>query len=76
MSGNVVLCGSVGITLHKITHIIRSGFERELGILVSADLRSWARCIEAKIRANRVLSFITRSLTNRIAEVILKVHLA
>ncbi len=36
----------------------RSGRERDLGVLVSSDLRPRNQCIQAKNRTNRVLGFI------------------
>ncbi len=49
--------------------------ERDLGVLMSADLRPRAQCVQARNRANRVLDFISRSVNNR-AELILKLYLA
>ncbi len=58
------------------TPIDRSSCEKGLGVLVSSDLCSRNQCIQAKNRANRVLGFITRSVSNRSADVILKLYLA
>ena len=58
------------------TLISRSGCDRDLGVLVSSDLRPRAQCIQARNRANRVLGFISRSVSNRSAEVFLKLYLA
>ncbi len=49
------------------TPIKRSHCERHLGVLVSSDLRPKNQCIQAKNLANRVLGFITRSVSNRSA---------
>ncbi len=54
------------------TPIDRSRCERDLGVLVSSDLRPRNHCIQVKNRASRVLGFITRSVSNRSADVILK----
>ncbi len=48
----------------------------EVGVLVSSDLRPRNQCMQAKSRANRVLGFITRSVSNRSADVMLKLYLA
>ena len=45
-------------------------------MLVSQDLRPREQCISARNRANRVLGFILRSLSNRSADVILRLYLA
>ena len=58
------------------TPLGRSNCERDLGVRVSSDLRSRNQCLQAKNRANRVLGFISRSVSNRSAEVILKLYLA
>ncbi len=55
--------------------IDRSNCERDLGVLVSSDIRPRNQCIPAKNRANRVLGFITRSVSNRSADIILKLYL-
>ena len=49
---------------------------KDLGVIVSHDLRPREQCISARNRANRVLGFIARSITNKTAEVILKLYLA
>ena len=58
------------------TPLRRSRCERDLGVLVSSDLRPRAQCVQARNRANRVLGFISRSVSNRSPEVILKLYLA
>ncbi len=40
------------------TSLSRSGSERDLGVLVSADLRPRAQCIQAKNRGNSVFFFV------------------
>lgn len=50
--------------------------ERDLGVLVSQDLRPREQCISARNKANRILGFISRTVTNRTPEVILKLYLA
>ena len=44
--------------------------------LISQDLRPREQCISASNRANRVLGFITRSVSNRSVDVILRLYLA
>ena len=58
-----------GIGLRKIAS------EKDLGVIVSDDLRPRKQCISARNRANRVLGFIARSVTNKTAEVILRLYL-
>ena len=53
----------------------KSDSEKDLGVLVSQDLRPREQCISAKNRADRVLGFITRSVSNRSADVILRLYL-
>ena len=43
---------------------------------MSQDLRPREQCISARNRANRILGFITRSVSNRSQDVILKLYLA
>ena len=57
-------------------NIGKSNSERDLGVLVSQDQRPREQCISARNRANRVLGFITRSVNNRSAYVILRLFLA
>ena len=45
-------------------------------MLVSPDLRPRKQCISARNKANRVLGFISRAVSNRSAEVILKLYLS
>ena len=50
--------------------------EKDLEVLVSQDLKPREKYISARNRANRVLDFITRSVSNRSADVILRLYLA
>lgn len=50
--------------------------ERDLGILVSSDLTPRLQCIESKNKANIILGFINRTVTNKCQEVILRLYLA
>ena len=52
--------------------ISKSNAEKDLGVLVSHDLRPRQQCISARNRANRVLGFIARRVSNRTPEVILR----
>ena len=54
----------------------KSDCEKDLGVLVSNDLKSRKQCINVRNKANRVLGFISRSVSNRTSEVILKLYLA
>ena len=56
--------------------LARSGCERDLGVLVSSDLPPRAQCVRARNCSHRVLGFISRSVSNRSADVILKLYLA
>ncbi len=44
------------------TSLSRSRCERDLGVIVSADLRPREQCLQARNRAYRVLGFVCRSL--------------
>ena len=54
----------------------RSYSERDLGVQVSSNLRPREQCNAARNRANRILGFISRCVTNRSSEVILRLYLA
>ena len=54
----------------------KSNSKKDLGLLVSQNLRPREQCISARNRANRVLDFITRSVSNRSVDVILRLYLA
>ena len=54
----------------------KSKTERDLGVVVSTDLRPRQHCVAARNRANRVLGFIARSVKSRSTKVILKLYLA
>ena len=56
--------------------ICDSNSEKDLGVIVSSDLKPRNQCIAARNKANRVLGFISRSVSNRTADVILKLYLA
>ena len=45
-------------------------------MLINRDLRPREQCISARNRANRILGFISRTVTNRTSEVILKLYLS
>ena len=84
MEFNVGKCSILSVGRNNPSHnyhlnntpISRSGCERDLGFLVSSDLHPRAQCTQARNRANRVLGFISRSVSNRSAEVFLKLYLA
>ncbi|MDJ0596593.1 MAG: reverse transcriptase family protein [Pleurocapsa sp. MO_226.B13] len=50
--------------------------ERDLGVLVSQNLKNKEQCIKARNKANRALGFISRSVSNRSEKVILQLYLA
>ena len=50
--------------------------ERDLGVMVSKDLKPRQNCINVRNKANRVLGFISRSVSNRSASVIMQLYLA
>ena len=58
------------------TTLGRSYTVRDLGVQVSSDLRPREQCIIARNRANKILGFVSRCLTNRSSEVILRWYLA
>ena len=62
-------------TLHNF-EIMKSQCEKDLGVIVSGDLKPREQCIAVRNKANRILGFITRSVSNRTKEVILKLYLA
>ena len=84
MDFNINKCNTLHISKHNTGNkytlsgvdIGKSNSERDLGVLVSQDLRPREQCISAGNRANMVLGFITRSVSNRSADVILRLYLA
>ena len=50
--------------------------EKDLGVLVSSDLKPRNQCISARNKANRILGFISRRVSNRTAEVFNKLYLS
>ena len=50
--------------------------ERDLGVIISQDLWPREQCISARNKANRILGLISRTVTNRTSEVILRLYLA
>ena len=84
MNFNTSKCSILHIGKHNLdngyeingTELRRLNSERDLGVLISQDLRPREQCISARNKANRILGFIARTVTNRTAEVILKLYLA
>ena len=66
---------SVDYTLNDTT-LGRSYSVRDFGVKISSDLRPREQCIIARNRANKILGFISRCVTNRSSEVILRLYLA
>ena len=58
------------------TELRKLNSERDLGVIISQDLRPREQCINARNKANRILGFISRTVTNRTSEVILRLYLA
>ena len=67
--------GPMNYTLNNII-LERSYSVRDLGVQVSSNLPPREQCIIARNKANRILGFISRCVTNRSSEVILKLYLA
>ena len=67
--------GPMNYTLNNII-LERSYSVRDLGVQVSSNLQPREQCIIARNKANRILGFISRCVTNRSSEVILKLYLA
>jgi len=65
----------VDYTLNDTT-LGRSFSARDLGVQVSSDLRPREQCVIARNKANKILGFIGRCVTNRSSEVILRLYLA
>ena len=65
----------VDFTLNYTT-LGRSYSVKDLGVQVSIDLRPREQCIITRNRANKILGFIGRCVTNRSSDVILKLYLA
>ncbi|XP_076034815.1 uncharacterized protein LOC143021293 [Oratosquilla oratoria] len=84
MNFNISKCSVLNVGLHNPenrynlddTFLEKSECERDLGVLVSPDLKTRKQCISARNKANRALGFIARTVTNRSAEVIIKLYLA
>ena len=83
MDFNINKCSTLYVGRHNTRNIYtldkvdigKSNCEKEVGALVNQDLRSREQCISAKNRANRILGFIARSVSNRSADVIIRPHL-
>ena len=50
--------------------------EKDLGVIVTSDLKSKCQCLNARNKANRILGFIARTVKSRSKEVILKLYIA
>ena len=57
-------------------NIGKSGLVKDLGVLISQNLRSREQCISTKNRANRILDTIARNVSNRSSDVILRLYLS
>ena len=84
MEFNVNKCKvlSVGKTIADAQYLLnnnvisKSDCEKDLGVIVSKDLKPRQQCISARNKANRILGFISRSVSNRTTKVILQLYLA
>ena len=65
----------VDYTLNDNT-LRRSYIVRDLGVQVNSNLRPREQCIIARYRANKILGFIGKCMTNRSSEIILRLCLA
>ncbi|KAK8741933.1 hypothetical protein OTU49_002018 [Cherax quadricarinatus] len=48
--------------------------EKDLGVLVSSNLKPRQQCISVRNKANRILGFISRSINNRSPQVVLQLY--
>jgi len=48
--------------------------EKDLGILISSDLKVGAQSNQAFLKANRMLGLIKRTITNKMPDVILSLY--
>ena len=65
--------GPVDYTLNDTT-LRKSYSVRDLKVQVNSDLRPREQCIIVRNRANKILGFIGRCVTNRSSEVILSLY--
>ncbi len=56
--------------------IAKSDCERDLGVMISKNLKQKDQCINVRNKANRTLGFINRSVSNKTPGVVLKLYLA
>ena len=56
------------IVLKKVDH------EKDLGVIITSDLKSSKQCIEACSRANKILGYINRSVEYKSKEIILTLY--
>ena len=78
MDFNINKCSTLRVGRHNtrdrcildVVDISKWNSEKDLGLLISQDLRPKEQCISARNITNRVLGFITRSVSNRSADAI------
>ncbi len=83
MESNVGTCSILSVGRNNPSHnyslngtpLSTSDCERDLRVLASADPRHRAQCTQGRYCTNRVLGFISRSVSNTSADVILKLYL-
>ena len=73
---NIGRTNTVNVYSLNNINLEKSTCERDLGVLVSPDLRPRKQCVNVRNKANRVLGFISRSVSNKSAEVLLQLYLA
>ena len=69
---NIGRTNTVNVYSLNNINLEKSTCERDLGVLVSPDLRPRKQCVNVRNKANRVLGFISRSVSNKRAEVLLR----
>jgi len=54
--------------------VVKCDTERDLGIIMSADLKVGSQCNQACLKANRMLDLITRSFITKSPDVLLNLY--
>jgi len=58
----------------KVLDVVRNRKEKDLGAVVSNDLKASLQCIQAYSKANRMLDVINRSIVYKTAEIMLNLY--
>jgi len=64
---------SIACIAHKLQVVER---EKDLGIMLSSDMKSVEQCVYAANRANRALGMIKRTIRNKEPEIMVKLYKA